>query len=251
MRLKLYFAPLLTSIILSGLLCSRVSVADDKPEAPHYKPIPTKSERASITDSSTESTAESTTTSKNSAARPTDSRQTQGSLLDNLLDSSGKPLKSLRAHPATSGREPMLLLGPKNRPLVDVVVHTYKLDYFDCQGIVAPWYREVLVAELNYFSELSKIPMVDGVLCLVSIANENHLTPGRISVNFFSSNKEMNSCTTGKFCATYRSVSMILKGRHVYRQYFLSDIGKSLISQNCVTDKGKWFKNSTCYTVED
>jgi hypothetical protein len=224
-----------------SLALSNLCFGEDKPDAPKFKPIPSKAELR----------AQESGSSGGSSNRPTDVDQIPQSFLDSVLDSSGHPLKSLRAHPPTSGREPMLLLGPKNKPMIDIVVHTYKLDYYDCQGVVAPWFREVLVAELNYFSEIAKIPMVDGVLCLVSVANENHLTPGRISVNFFSSNKEMTTCTTGKFCSTYRSVSMILKGPRVFRQYFLSDVGKSVLSQNCVTDKGKWYKNSTCYTVEE
>jgi len=230
------------SIFLS---ISGLGWGEEKPEQPKFKPIPSKSELRG--GGTTTNAASSASTS----VRPMDAVQAPQSFLDNVLDSAGQPKKSLNAHPPTSGREPMLLLGPKNKPMIDVVVHTYKLDYFDCQGVVAPWFREVLVAELNYFSELSKIPMVDGVLCLVSVANENHLTPGRISINFFSSNKEMSTCTTGKFCTTYRSVSMILKGNKVFRQYFLSDIGKNVISQNCVTDKGKWYKNTTCYAVEE
>ncbi len=228
-----------------ALTLSTQGWSEDKPDVPKFKPYPAKETVAK------ESAPKDTVAPTPERIRPTDTNIVQNSFLDSLTDSSVPPNKSLRAHPPTSGREPMLLLGPKNKPMIDVVVHTYKLDYYDCQGVVAPWYREVLVAELNYFSEISKIPMVDGVLCLVSVANENHLTPGRISVNFFSSNKEMSTCTTGKFCMTYRSVSMILKGSRVFRQYFLSDIGKNVISQNCVTDKGKWYKNSTCYTVEE
>lgn len=226
-----------------ALTLSSAGWCEDKPEAPKFKPIPVK--EAGTKDADARPLPQST------QIRPTDTNTAQASFLDSLTDSSVPPNKSLRAHPPTSGKEPMLLLGPKNRPMIDVVVHTYKLDFYDCQGVVAPWFREVLVAELNYFSEISKVPMVDGVLCLVSVANENHLTPGRISINFFSTNKDMTTCTTGKFCMTYRSVSMILKGSRVFRQYFISDIGKNVLSQNCVTDKGKWYKNSTCYTVEE
>lgn len=221
-------------------------LGEDKAEAPKFKPYPTKESLERSKGGESEPTPRAV-----EHARPTDATTVQSNLLDSLSNSGALPSKSLRAHPATSGKEPMLLLGPKNKPMIDMVVHTYKLDYYDCQGIVAPWFREVLVAEMNYFSEISKIPMVDGVLCLVSVATENHLTPGRISINFFSSNKEMVTCTTGKFCLTYRSVSLIVKDRRVFRQYFISDIGKSVINQNCVTDKGKWYKNSTCYTVEE
>ena len=65
-----------------------------------------------------------------------DAVQPPQSFLDNMLDAAGQPKKSLKAHPPTSGKEPMLLLGPKNKPMIDIVVHTYKLDYYDCQGVV-------------------------------------------------------------------------------------------------------------------
>lgn len=237
---------ILVTLSLALSLCA-MGWSQDKADSPKFKPYPGK-------ESSGKEVAmkdKDATTTNTDKARPTDANTGQATFLDSLTEFSAPANKSLKAHPPTSGKEPMLLLGPKNKPMIDVVVHTYKLDFYDCQGVVAPWFREVLVAELNYFSEISKIPMVDGVLCLVSVANENHLTPGRINVNFFSSNKDMTTCTTGKFCLTYRSVSMILKGNKVFRQYFISDIGKNVISQNCVTDKGKWYKNSTCYTVEE
>jgi len=235
---------ILVTLALALSFCA-TGWSQDKADSPKFKPFPGKESSAK------EVAIKDATPTYTEKPRPTDANTGQATFLDSLTEFSAPANKSLKAHPPTSGKEPMLLLGPKNRPMIDVVVHTYKLDFYDCQGVVAPWFREVLVAELNYFSEISKIPMVDGVLCLVSVANENHLTPGRININFFSSNKDMATCTTGKFCLTYRSVSMILKGNKVFRQYFISDIGKNVISQNCVTDKGKWYKNSTCYTVEE
>jgi hypothetical protein len=63
----------------------------------------------------------------------------------------------------------MLLLGPKNRPYSEPLLNTTKMDYYDCDGIVAPWFRELLVAEMNYFAELNELPFVKGDACVVSI----------------------------------------------------------------------------------
>ena len=39
--------------------------------------------------------------------------------------------RAILARPPQSGKEPMLLLGPKNRPYTEQVKHTDKLEYFD------------------------------------------------------------------------------------------------------------------------
>ena len=80
--------------------------------------------------------------------------------------------RALLARPPQSGAEPMLLLGPKNKPYTELLVHTTKLDYYDCNGIVAPWFRELLVAEMNYFAELVELPFVKGDACVVSICTD-------------------------------------------------------------------------------
>jgi hypothetical protein len=157
--------------------------------------------------------------------------------------------KSLLARPPQSGNEPMLRLGPKNKPYTDLIQHTLKLDYYDCAGIVAPWFMELLVAEMNYFAELAEMPFVKGDACVVSIGTAKSLTPGRISIHLYTNQQRLNACIRDEQCPTFRSVNLIPKGQVLYRSYFLSDMSRKLIAQYCVTDKGKLHADTTCYTV--
>lgn len=157
--------------------------------------------------------------------------------------------RSLLARPPQSGPEPMLRLGPKNKPYTEMILHTLKLDYYNCEGIVAPWFHELLVAEMNYFAELAEMPLIKGDACVVAIGTDKSLTPRRISIHLFTNTNSVNACIRDETCPTFRSVSLIPKGQVLYRSYFLSDMNKKLISQQCVTDKGKLFPDTTCYTV--
>ncbi|MEN9712492.1 MAG: hypothetical protein RLY90_753 [Pseudomonadota bacterium] len=169
-------------------------------------------------------------------------------------DSSGKTTpevsQSLQAHPPQSGNEPMLTLGPKNKPFTEPLKQTIKYDYYDCKGIVAPWFREVMVAEMNYFAELNKLPFVKGDVCVVSIGTTRSLAPGRISVHLYPSIEKRNDCVIEETCPSFRSINLIPKNNVLYRSYFLSDINRKLIAQYCVTAKGKLHMDTTCYGVE-
>jgi hypothetical protein len=157
--------------------------------------------------------------------------------------------RAILARPPQSGNEPMLLLAAKNRPMTEPIAQTTKLEYFDCDGIVAPWFRALLVAEMNYFAELSEVPFVKGDACVVSIATAKSLTPGRISVHFYTNTQRLTACIRNEQCPVFRSVSLIPKDLVLYRSYFLSDMSRKLIAQHCVTDKGKLHSDTTCYTV--
>jgi len=157
--------------------------------------------------------------------------------------------RAILARPPQSGAEPMLLLGPKNRPYTEILVHTTKLDYFDCNGIVAPWFRELVVAEMNYFAELVELPFVKGDACVVSIGTDKSLTPGRINIHLYVNQQRLTACIRNEQCPVFRSISLIPKDKVLYRSYFLSDMSRKLISQQCVTDKGKLHTDTTCYTV--
>lgn len=209
---------LLTCLLLS---CWTSVFAQDKPE-PKYKPYPvTKGEApANIAEPNF-----------NKPTPPTASR-------------------AILARPPQSGKEPMVLLGPKNRPYTEAIAHTIKLEYFECDGIVAPWFRELLVAEMNYFAELNDIPFVKGDACVVSIGTGKSLTPGRISIHLYTNSQRLTACVRNEQCPVFRSISLIPKGEVLYRSYFLSDMSRKLIAQHCVTDKGKWHSDTTCYTVD-
>ena len=163
-------------------------------------------------------------------------------------DKTGAP-RAILARPPQTGSEPMLLLGPKNRPYTELLVHTTKLDYYDCNGIVAPWFRELVVAEMNYFAELVDLPFVKGDACVVSIGTEKSLTPGRINIHLYVNQQRLTACVRNEQCPVFRSISLIPKDKVLYRSYFLSDMSRKLISQQCVTDKGKLHEDTTCYTV--
>jgi hypothetical protein len=158
--------------------------------------------------------------------------------------------KSLEAHPAQSGNEPMLTLGPKNKPFTEPLKQTLKYDYYECKGIVAPWFREVMVAEMNYFAELNKLPFIKGDVCVVSIGTARSLAPGRISVHLYPSVERRNDCILDERCPSFRSINLIPKNKVLYRSYFLSDMDRKLIAQYCVTAKGKLHVDTTCYSVE-
>jgi len=157
--------------------------------------------------------------------------------------------RAILARPPQSGKEPMLLLGPKNKPYSEPLLNTTKMDYYDCDGIVAPWFRELLVAEMNYFAELNELPFVKGDACVVSIGTTRSLTPGRISIHLYTNATRLKACVHNEQCPVFRSISLIPKGEVLYRSYFLSDMSRKLIAQHCVTDKGKLHSDTTCYSV--
>ena len=204
------------------------ALAQDKPE-PRLKPIPEKrSAEGALSDKSAPASAPTT------ATKPTDNAAPRASL----------------ARPATSGPEPMLKLGAKNKPFTQPIEHTIKLDYYDCDGIVAPWFREVLVAEMNYFAELNQMPFVKGDACVVTVGTDKSLTPGRVGIQLYQNVQRLNDCVRNEVCVTFRSVNFVEKDKkRIYRSYFLSDMGRKLIAQYCVTDKGKLHTDTTCYSV--
>ena len=220
----------LRTFILTLLICCSQSVAwsQDKPE-PRYKPYPVK---------------------KSEAAESTPAKEKESSTAKSPFGVT--PSKALQARPPTSGKEPMVTLGPKNIPMTEPVHETLKLNYYECRGVIAPWFLELIVAEMNYFNELVELPFVSfpNLGCVVSVGTDKSLTPGRISVQLFSSVRLMNDCVRDERCTVFRSVNLVQKGNTLYRSYFLSDLSRKLIAQHCVTDKGKLYNDTTCYTVD-
>ena len=219
---------MLSKLVVSffaALLCT-LALAQDRPE-PRYKPLPEK--RA----------AEGSLSDKPSTQSPA------------LRSASDNPApRATLARPPTSGPEPMMNLGPKNKPFTQPIEHTLKLDYYDCDGIVAPWFREVVVAEMNYFAELNQMPFVKGDACVVTVGTDKSLTPGRVSIQLYNNTQRLNDCIRNEVCVTFRSVNLVEKdNKRIYRSYFLSDMGRKLIAQYCVTDKGKLHNDTTCYSV--
>lgn len=172
-----------------------------------------------------------------------------GSTQPDTPKATSTPSRALLARPPQSGKEPMMLLGPKNKPFTEPIYFTDKLKYYDCDGIVAPWFRELIVAEMNYFAELVEMPFIKGDACVVSMGTEKSLTPGRLSIHLYTNGDRLSACIRNEKCPVFRSVNLIPKGEVLYRSYFLSDMSRKLIAQHCVTAKGKLHSDKTCYEV--
>lgn len=158
--------------------------------------------------------------------------------------------RASKARPPNSGKEPMIMLDKNKKPLGEVVYHSDKLDYYECKGIVAPWFLELVVAEMNYFNEIAELPFVDPKTCIVTHATEKSLTPGRISIQLFENSKQFDRCIRSEECPIFRTLNLVPNRQALYRSYFLSDISRKLIQHQCVTDTGKWHRDETCYTVD-
>lgn len=234
MRTFIFLLALLT------LLHTSLTWSEDRPE-PKYKPYPVKkSNEGKEEESSSKSSG-----SKSSAG----SSSSTGSILSSK-PFGVEPTLSLKHRPPTSGKEPMLRLDSKLKPLTEPVYENDRLTFYDCQGVLGAWFQELLTAEMNYFNELVELPMVNGQACVVSIGTPKSLTAGRINVQLYANTRQMNDCVRDDRCPIFRSVSLLPREDNVYRSYFLSDLNRKLISQQCVTSKGKLYPDTTCYTVD-
>ena len=158
--------------------------------------------------------------------------------------------RASKARPPNSGKEPMLLLDKTLKPFGELVYHSDKLDYYECKGVVAPWFLELLVAEMNYFNELAELQFVDPKTCIVTFATEKSLTPGRISIQLFENTRQFDRCIRNEDCPVFRTVNFVPNRNVIHRSYFLSEVGSKLVQHHCVTDTGKWHKDQTCYTID-
>jgi hypothetical protein len=104
---------------------------------------------------------------------------------------------------------------------------------------------------MNYFAEMVEMPFVKGDFCVVSVGTSRSLAPGRLSIHLYPSRIAMQECVVRERCPAFRSVNLLPRtGNGVYRSYFLSDMDRKMIAQHCVTSKGKWHPDTTCYTVD-
>jgi hypothetical protein len=226
---------LIASVFALSLVLHGQLLAQEKPE-PRYKPYPVKKGQ----DDKTAVREGSADTSINEASVTNTAPSPFGIT----------PSKSLLSRPPTSGKEPMMRLDSQNKPLSEPVHETDRLVYYECRGTVAPWFAELMIAEMNYFNELVNLPFVDGAACVVSLGTKKSLSPGRLSVQFYSNVRSMNDCVRDDRCSVFRSVSLVPKSDGLYRSYFLSDLTRKLIAQHCVTPKGKWHRDTTCYGID-
>jgi len=217
------------------MLAALASCSDDKPASEaKFKPVPEKRDP-----------------SKQEAeqySRRLESVMNEGSQSTEGMEEAPKASK---ARPPNSGKDPMIRITKEGLPVGEVVHHSDKLDYFECKGIVASWFLELVVAEMNYFNELLELPFVDPKTCIVTYGTEKSLTPGRIGIQLFETSRQFDRCIKHEECPIFRTVNFVPNKNAIMRSYFFSDFSRRLIQHQCVTDTGKWHRNQTCYDVEN
>ena len=160
-----------------------------------------------------------------------------------------KPVHVVLEGVVRSGAEPMLMLSDELEPVADPSYVHKKRDLYDCQGMVAPWFQKVLVAELNYLGDQNKLAHIESPVCLLIVDKDLGPKEGRFSVHFYEDVKELQECAINHRCKLARNVSLVLKNQLVYRSYFLSDFKREKYYQHCITPDDMWMANTTCYTV--
>ena len=150
---------------------------------------------------------------------------------------------------ARTGAEPMLMLTDELEPMADPTYVHKKRDLYDCQGMVAPWFQKVLVAELNYLADKEKLQLINEPVCLLIVDKDLGPKEGRFSVHFYEDAHELKECAINHRCKLARNVSLVLKNQLVFRSYFLSDFKREKYYQHCVTPDDMLIANSTCYVV--
>jgi hypothetical protein len=151
----------------------------------------------------------------------------------------------------STGKEPMLMIDDQLEPLTKPTYQLIKRDLYDCQGMVAPWLQNLLVAELNFLAEKSKLKLIEKPVCLLNVDKDESPKNGRFSVHFYKDDEELKACVFHQHCESARNVSLVLKNQLVFRSYFLSDFKREKFYQHCVTPESNWIANTTCYTVEN
>ena len=160
-----------------------------------------------------------------------------------------KPVHVVLDGIARTGAEPMLMLTDELEPMADPTYVHKKRDLYDCQGMVAPWFQKVLVAELNYLAEKEKLQTINAPVCLLIVDKDLGPKEGRFSVHFYEDAHELKECAINHRCKLARNVSLVLKNQLVFRSYFLSDFKREKYYQHCVTPDDMLIANSTCYVV--
>lgn len=151
----------------------------------------------------------------------------------------------------SKGKEPMLMIDDQLEPLTKPTYQLIKRDLYDCQGMVAPWLQNLLVAELNFLAEKSNLKLIEKPVCLLNVDKDESPKNGRFSVHFYKDSEELKACVFHQHCESARNVSLVFKNQLVFRSYFLSDFKREKFYQHCVTPESNWIANTTCYTVEN
>lgn len=142
------------------------------------------------------------------------------------------------------------MLDDQLEPMAKPKYEQQRRDLYVCDEMVASWLQAMLVAELNYLADQSKLQKIENPVCLLYIEKDLNPTNGRFSVHFYESKQELEACAVNMRCKLARNVSLILKNQQVYRSYFLSDFKREKYYQHCVTPDNMWHANATCYVVK-
>jgi hypothetical protein len=148
-----------------------------------------------------------------------------------------------------SGKEPMLMIDDHLEPFAKPKYQLISRDLYECNGMVAPWLEKLLIAELNFLAEKSKLQLMDKPICLLNVDKKESPKNGRFSVHFYKNQDDLNECVFHQNCSIARNATLVLKNQLVFRSYFLSDFKREKYYQHCVTPDGNWIANTTCYTV--
>ena len=105
------------------------------------------------------------------------------------------------------------------------------------QGVLAPLQFLVFLVSLGL---VLRHPLLTMLVFLATVL---------LNIHLYVNEQRLTACVRNEQCPVFRSVSLIPKDKVLYRSYFLSDMSRKLISQQCVTDKGKLHTDTTCYTV--
>jgi hypothetical protein len=145
---------------------------------------------------------------------------------------------------------PMLRLGSNQLPMTEIIKSQEKENFYNCQGVVSNWFLSIVSEEMNYFAAQSKLVGIDKTACIISIENGKSLTPGLITIRLYQTIDQLKDCIDKHRCKIERNVTLQVKHNQVYRSYFLTDLNTARYIQHCVSNEGKWFKNTNCYQVD-
>lgn len=148
------------------------------------------------------------------------------------------------------GREPILALTPELKPVTRPAFRTVKRDFFECQGLVGPWYQKLVVAETNYLARHDGLLEMKDPVCLVSMDLSLGHREGRFKIHLYKDLAELKECEMNLRCTWARNVSMAVRDQRIYRTYFLSDFKREQYYQHCITPENRFFANVTCYEVD-
>ncbi len=165
----------------------------------------------------------------------------------------GSADESLAATALNADKEhttPLLILGSNQLPMTQIIKSQEKENFYDCQGVVSSWFLSIVSEEMNYFAAQSKLVGIDKTACIISIENEKSLTPGLFTIRLYQNIDQLKDCIERHRCTIERNVTLQVKHNQVYRSYFLTDLNTARYIQHCVSNQGKWFKNTNCYQVD-